>query len=95
MNVDIPVTSTPQQRQETFWMWTDTMVKRLVTDLAEKVLQLELEGHLGAGWNHRTKARSDYRNGYYYRRLATPYGPVQLRVPRCRSGRFDAESSPA
>ena len=66
------------------------MVKRLVTDLAQKVLQLELEAYLGAGWNHRTKARSGYRNGHYRRWLAAPYGPVRLKVPRCRSGRFDA-----
>ena len=92
MNVDISVTSTPQQRQETFWTWTDTMVKRMVTDLAEKVLELEIEAYLGAGWNHRSKARSDYRNGYYCRGLATPYGTVRLKVPRCRSGRFDAST---
>ena len=90
MNKDVPVPSTPQQRQETFWTWTDTMVKRLVTDLAEKVLEVELEGYLGAGWNHRTEARRDYRNGHYRRRLTTPHGLVRLKVPRCRSGRFDA-----
>jgi transposase-like protein len=65
------------------------MVKRMVTDLAEKVLEVELEGYLGAGWNRRAEARRDYRNGHYRRRLATPYGPVRLKVPRCRSGRFD------
>lgn len=90
MNTDVSIPSTRQQRQETFWTWTNGMVKRLVTDLAEKVLQLELEACLGAGWNHRTKTRSDYRNGHYRRRLATPHGPVRLKVPRCRSGRFDA-----
>ena len=90
MNTDVSVPSTRQQRQETFWTWTNGLVKRLVTDLAEKVLQLELEACLGAGWNQRTKSRSDYRNGHYRRRLTTPYGPVRLKVPRCRSGRFDA-----
>ncbi|MCD6364312.1 MAG: IS256 family transposase [Planctomycetes bacterium] len=68
------------------------MVKRLVRDLAEKVLDLELEGYLGAGWNHRTEGRSDYRNGHYRRWLTTPHGPVRLKVPRCRSGGFDSST---
>ena len=89
MNMDVSVTSNRQQRQETFWTWTNEMVKRLVTDLAEKVLELELEGYLGAGWNHRTKDRCGYRNGHYRRRLTTLHGPVRLKVPRCRDGRFD------
>ena len=90
MNMNVPVPSTPRQRQESFWTLTNTMVKRMVTDLAEKVLEVELEGYLGAGWNRRTEARRDYRNGHYRRRLATPYGPVGLKVPRCRNGQFDA-----
>ena len=89
MTMDVSIPSTPRQRQEAFWTLTNTMVKRMVTDLAEKVLELELEAYLGAGWNHRTEARRDYRNGYYRRRLATPYGQVRLKVPRCRSGRFN------
>jgi len=66
------------------------MVKRLVTSLAEQMLELELEAYLGAGWNHRAEGRCDYRNGHYRRWLTTPHGPVRLKVPRCRSGRFDS-----
>ena len=92
MNTSVSVPPTRQERQETFWSWTDGMVKRLVTSLAEQVLQLELEAYLGAGWNHRTEGRCDYRNGHYRRWLTTPHGPVRLKVPRCRSGRFDSSS---
>ena len=77
------------RRQETFWTWMDSMAKRLVTEVAEKVLELELDQYLGAGWNRRVEARRGYRNGHYLRRLTTPYGPVQLKVPRCRHGGFD------
>lgn len=90
MNMAIPVPPTRPERQEVIWAWMDRQVTRLVTDLIEKVLELEMEGYLGAGWNRRSPDRRDYRNGTYRRRLVTPHGPVRLRVPRCRSGRFDA-----
>ena len=90
MNKDVSVTPIRQQRQETFWSWTDGMVKQLVTGLAEQVLEWELEVYLNAGWNHRTQDRCDYRNGHYRRWLTTPHGPVRLKVPRCRSGGFDS-----
>jgi len=89
MNKDVSVTSTRQQRQESFWAWIDRKVQQLVTDLAEKVLELELEGYLGAGWNQRAEARRGYRNGHYRRRLMTPHGPLAVKVPRCRSGPLD------
>jgi len=92
MNTSASVPPTRQERQETFWAWTNGMVKRPVTDLAEKVLELELEGYLGAGRNHRTKGRSDYRNGHYRRWLTTPHGSVRLKVPRCRGGGFDSSA---
>ncbi len=90
MNKDVSVTPSRRQRQETFWAWTDGMVKQLVTGLAEQVLESELEVYLNAGWNHRTQDRCDYRNGHYRRWLTTPHGPVRLKVPRCRSGGFDS-----
>lgn len=77
-------------RQESFWAWMAHRVLRLVTDLAEWALKLELEAHVAAGWNERTDRRRGYRNGYYRRGLTTPYGPVAVRVPRCREGSFDA-----
>jgi len=92
MNTSVSVPPTRQERQETFWSWTDGMVKRLVTSLAEQMLELELEAYLGAGWNHRAEGRCVYRNGHYCRWLTTPHGPVRLKVPRCRFGRFDSSS---
>jgi len=83
------VPSERQDLQEAFWGWIDGMVRHLVTDLAERALTLEMEGHLGAGWNERTECRRGYRNGHYRRRLTTPHGVLQVRIPRCRSGRLD------
>lgn len=83
MNQNVSVPLTQQERQETFWAWTDGMMNQLVTGLAERVLELELEARLRAGWNQRIEGRCDYRNGHYRRWLTTPHGPVRLKVPRC------------
>jgi putative transposase len=77
-------------RQETFWKWVDQKVRQLVVSLAEKVLELQMQYHLQAGWNQRTAARCGHRNGYYSRQLSTPHGQLSIRVPRCRRGDFDA-----
>jgi len=92
MNTEVPVPLERQVRQETFWTWTNQMVQRLVVDLAQQVLQLEMQAHLAAGWNERSSQRRGYRNGYYRRWLTTPYGPVRLKIPRCRGSGLDCSA---
>jgi putative transposase len=89
-NVLSSLTSESGQRQVLFWSWIDQAVRRLVAELAEKLLQLQMDAYLQAGWNQRTPNRLGYRNGYYLRGLTTPHGLVNLRVPRCRDRRFDS-----
>ena len=76
-------------RQETFWTWIDGKVRQLVVGLAEMALGLEMDVHLQAGWNKRSKDRRGYRNGHYRRRLTTPHGSLSVKIPRCRSGGLD------
>lgn len=92
MNTEVPVPLERQVRQETFWTWTNQMVQRLVVDLAQQVLQLEMQAHLAAGWNERSSQRRGYRNGYYRRGLTTAYGPVRLKIPRCRGSGLDCSA---
>jgi transposase-like protein len=61
----------------------------MVSDLAQKALELIRDSHLNAGWNRRSAGRRGYRNGYYRRQLTTSHGVVDLKVPRCREGRLD------
>lgn len=82
----LSVPPTRRQRQEAFWNYTEIMVRTLVKDLAEQGLKLVQKQRLQAGWNQRSHRRAGYRNGYYHRRLTTPYGPVSINVPRCRDG---------
>jgi putative transposase len=89
-NVLSSLTYESEQRQALFWSWIDQAVRRLVAELAEKVLQLQMDAYLKARWNQRSPNRCGYRNGYYLRGLTTPHGVVNLRVPRCRDRRFDS-----
>jgi len=84
------LTSEPEQRQALFWSWIDQAVRRLVVELAQKLLDLQMDAYLRAGWNQRASQRVGYRNGYYLRGLTTPHGLVHLRVPRCRDRPFDS-----
>jgi putative transposase len=89
MNTDVDVPSRGTDRQETFWTWIDDRVRQLVIDLAEQMLKFQMQVHLTAGWNERTEARRGYRNGHYRRRLSTPHGPLEVKIPRCREGGLD------
>ncbi|MCJ7544764.1 MAG: IS256 family transposase [Phycisphaerae bacterium] len=85
----LSVPPTRRQRQEAFWGWIDARVKQLVQDVAEQTLELEMQAYLQAAWNQRTPTRRGYRNGHYRRGLATPHGPLSVRIPRCRFGGLD------
>jgi len=40
------LTSKLEQRQAIFWSWIEQAVRRLVVELAEKLLQLQMDAHL-------------------------------------------------
>lgn len=83
------LTSDREQRQKNFWALVDRYVADQVGTMAEKMLEAQLDAHLQAGWNQRTDARTGYRNGCYSRKLVSPYGLLDIRVPRCREAGFD------
>jgi transposase-like protein len=56
--------------------------------LAQALMELELESHLGAGRYERTGERTGYRNGTRERRWDTRVGTLELQVPRVRDGSF-------
>jgi putative transposase len=89
--VKLPDTVSPAapQRQEVFWTWMDQRVTQLTTDLIEMALAEDQRLLLGADWHQRSPGRRGRRNGYYRRRLTTPYGVLSLRVPRARGLALD------
>lgn len=79
----------PHDLQETFWTLVDREVGRMATHLIELALQEQQHRTLGADWHQRSRQRLGYRNGYYERRLTSPYGRLSIRVPRTRRGGLD------
>lgn len=64
------------------------LMKALMKDALQEVLEAEMTELLGASPNERTETRSGYRAGYYSRGLVTRIGKLELRVPRDRHGEF-------
>jgi transposase-like protein len=56
--------------------------------LAEAVMELEVERHVGAARHERTPERTGQRNGYRERAWDTRVGAVTLGVPRVRDGSY-------
>ena len=55
----------------------------------ESSLRDALSWKLGVGWYQRGEGRRGYRNGSYLRTLVTPYGTVEIEVPRLRDGSYE------
>lgn len=55
----------------------------------ESTLRDALSWRLGIGWYQRGEGRRGYRNGSYPRTLVTPYGTVEMEVPRLREGTYE------
>ncbi len=60
--------------------------------VAESVLQIimevDVEGVIGAGRFERNADRQTWRNGYRDRTLETRLGPLNLRIPKLRTGSY-------
>ena len=57
------------------------LMKALMKEALQEVLEAEMSEILGAASSERTDARRGYRAGYYPRSLVTRIGKLELRVP--------------
>jgi len=64
------------------------VMKALVKEVLQEVLDAEMTEFLGADRSERNSERTGYRAGYYSRGLVTRIGKLELRVPRDRNGEF-------
>jgi putative transposase len=67
------------------------LLKTLVREVLQEVLETEMDEALQAEKGERTASRLGYRSGYYGRSLITRVGKLELRVPQDRQGRFRTE----
>lgn len=64
------------------------LMKLLMKEALQEVLEGEMSTFIGAAPSERTDSRQGYRAGYYSRSLVTRIGKLELRVPRDRGGEF-------
>jgi len=55
----------------------------------ESSLRDAVSRKIGVSWYARSDGRTGYRNGSYIRTLVTPYGTVEVEVPRLREGSYE------
>jgi putative transposase len=67
------------------------LLRELLQKVVQETLEAEMDKLLGAERYERTGTRTGYRSGYYERTLITRVGPIELRVPQDRDGRFSTE----
>ena len=60
----------------------------------EELMRYERQQHLGVAPYERDQKRADQANGFYRRTLLTRLGPMELAVPRSRSGLFQTQILP-
>lgn len=66
----------------------DDALRQMLTTLIHDVLDREFTRGLGAEPFERTAGRTGWRNGYRTRQWVTRVGPLTLKIPRDRAGRF-------
>ena len=72
-------------RKEADWNWLGEGIRWL----AEHLMELEVEGEVGAKPHERKAERRDYRNGYRSRRWDTSVGTIDLSIPRLREKSYE------
>ena len=63
----------------------------LIEAVLNQILEAQVSEQLGAEPHERSEDRQGYRNGYRERKIYTRVGPVTLRVPQTREGKFSTE----
>src|SRR4028119_791367 len=80
-----------KEERKQLLMEDQDLLKVLVEQTVQQVLEGEMDDALQAGKGERTAGRLGYLSGYYNRTLITRVGKIELRVPQDRQGRFRTE----
>jgi len=63
-------------------------LKEGIRVLSQALMEMEVQGHVGAARHERSPGRTGQRNGYRERSWDTRVGTVELKVPRVRDGGY-------
>ena len=72
---------------EQLWGDISTETRQLAQRIVESALDDELQHRLQAGRYKRTEVRRGYRNGGYWRTVASRWGVLDVYQPRARTSR--------
>jgi putative transposase len=64
------------------------VLRKMVQFLAQRLMELDVEGRCGAGYGERDVDRENSRNGYRDRRWETRVGTIDLKIPKLRQGSY-------
>jgi len=62
------------------------MLRQMVQFMAQRLMEIDVEGRCGAGLNEKSAERINSRNGYRDRTWETRAGTVELKIPKLRQG---------
>src|SRR5215475_11331163 len=66
----------------------EDLLKEMIGFVANRMMELEVEGLTGAAYGERSAARMNQRNGYRERAWETRVGTVDLAIPKLRKGSY-------
>jgi transposase-like protein len=64
------------------------LLREMIGYVAQRLMQLDVEGLVGAGHGERGESRENWRNGYRDREWHTRSGTIPLRIPKLRRGSY-------
>src|SRR5450755_2496382 len=67
------------------------VLRQMVQFMAQRLMELDVEGRCGAGYDEKSAERLNSRNGFRDRTWDTRAGSVELKIPRLRQGSYFPE----
>ena|SRR5947209_2476065 len=67
------------------------VLRQMVQFMAQRLMELDVEGRCGAGYDEKSAERLNSRNGYRDRAWDTRAGSVELKIPKLRQGSYFPE----
>ena len=67
------------------------VLRQMVQFMAQRLMEIDVEGRCGAGYDEKSAARLNSRNGYRERTWDTRAGSVELKIPKLRQGSYFPE----
>jgi putative transposase len=64
------------------------LLREMIGYVAQRLMQMDVEGLVGAGHGERGEGRENWRNGYRDREWHTRSGTIPLRIPKLRRGSY-------